>query len=83
LKKPFYLLLGILFLGLVFVPTSCYAQEKPSEINIEDSAEVFLEEYSDDFEEAFFEALKQKGIENYDRAINLFLECKRLDAKNI
>ncbi|MFS4492805.1 tetratricopeptide repeat protein [Maribacter sp. 2308TA10-17] len=59
------------------------AQEKDSEINIEESAEVFLEEYSDDFEEAFFEALKQKGIENYDRAINLFLECKRLDDKNI
>jgi len=70
-------------LGLVLLPLASYAQEKPSEINIEESAEVFLEEYSDEFEEAFFEALKQKGIENYDRAINLFLECKRLDAENI
>ncbi|TMM58900.1 hypothetical protein FEE95_05570 [Maribacter algarum] len=62
---------------------SFYSQENVPEINIEESAEVFLEEYSDDFEEAFFEALKQKGIENYDRAINLFLECKRLDSENI
>lgn len=45
----------------------------------EESAEVFLEEYSDAFQEKFFEALKEKGIENYDRAINLFLECKRLE----
>ncbi len=69
-------------MGLILIPIYSDAQEKPTEINIEESAEVFLEEYSDDFEEAFFEALKQKGIENYDRAINLFLECKRLDAEN-
>jgi tetratricopeptide (TPR) repeat protein len=49
------------------------------EIETEDSAEVFLEEYSDTFQETFFEALKQKGIENYDKAINLFLECKKID----
>lgn len=49
-----------------------YAQE-------EESAEVFLEDYTDEFQEAFFDALKQKGIENYDKAINLFLKCKDLD----
>ena len=53
-----------------------YAQEE------EQSAEVFLEEYTDEFQESFFEALKQKGIQNYDRAIDLFLECKRLDSSN-
>ncbi len=52
------------------------------EINIEESAEVFLEEYSDAFQENFFEALKQKGIENYDKAINLLLECKLIEANN-
>ncbi len=56
-----------------------YAQE----IDIEKSSEVFLEEYSDLFQEKFFEALKQKGIENYDKAINLLLECKRIDHDNI
>lgn len=73
----------LLFIGVLTSPISLHAQEKVPEINIEESAEVFLEEYSDEFEEAFFEALKQKGIENYDRAINLFLECKRVDNKNV
>ncbi|MCX2718580.1 tetratricopeptide repeat protein [Lentiprolixibacter aurantiacus] len=41
----------------------------------EESAEVFLEEYTDQFQECFFEALKQKGIGNYDKAINLLLKC--------
>ena len=58
------------------------AQDDPPQLNLEPSAEVFLEDYSDDFQEHFFEALKQKGIENYDRAVNLLLECKRLDAKS-
>lgn len=48
----------------------------------EESAEVSLEQYTDEFQENFFEALKQKGIENYDKAINSLLECKRLDSAN-
>ncbi len=61
-----------------------YAQEEPDKtIEVEESAEVFLEEYTDEFQEAFFEALKQKGIQNYDRAVNLLLECKLLDADNV
>lgn len=48
----------------------------------EESAEVSLEAVSDEFQEKFFEALKQKGIENYDRAINLFLESKAIDEAN-
>ncbi len=72
----------IFFLGLPLTPFSTYAQEK-REIDVEESAEVSLEEYSDDFQENFFEALKQKGIENHDKAIDLFLECKRLDADNM
>jgi len=70
----------IFALGLLLIPRPSYAQE--NEIREEDSAEVFLEEYTDEFQEKFFEALKQKGIENYDRAINLLLECKRLDPDN-
>lgn len=35
------------------------------------------------FKRIFFEALKQKGIENYDKAINLLLECKQLQPDNI
>ena len=45
----------------------------------EGSAELFTEEYTDKFQDVFFEAIKQKGIENYDRAEALFLEAKKLD----
>lgn len=71
--------IAFIFLGYVTLWTT-NAQE--GEINVEDSAEVFLEEFSDDFQETFFEALKQKGIENHDRAINLLLECKNIDSSN-
>ena len=42
----------------------------------EPSADLFTEAYTDSFQETFFEALKQKGIENYDRARALLLKCK-------
>ncbi|APU10216.1 hypothetical protein A5M85_07945 [Cellulophaga lytica] len=60
----------------ILIASFGYAQE------IENSADVFLEEYSDDFQEAFFEGLKQKGIENYDRAVNSFLVCQKIEPKN-
>ena len=61
--------------GLILGQFFSFAQE-------EESAELYLEDYTDEFQEAFFEALKQKGIENYDKAINLFLDCKRLEPAN-
>lgn len=71
----------MVLLFLTIQPT--YAQEEPTKIiQEEESAEVFLEEYTDEFQNTFFEALKQKGIQNYDRAVNLFLDCKRLDSIN-
>ncbi len=72
----------MLFFGFFVIPGVFYSQEEAPEIDIEQSAEVFLDEYSDDFQENFFEALKQKGIENYDKAVNLLLKCKQLDAEN-
>ncbi len=71
MKKNFRIILGILLLGAITV----YSQE-------EESAELYLEEYTDEFQEIFFEAIKQKGIENYDKAINLFLECKGMEPEN-
>lgn len=47
-----------------------------------DSAGLTEDLNSDAFQEHFFEALKQKGIENYDRAILALLECKKLQADN-
>lgn len=72
-------------LGFLPIPSRTQAQEVPAPeigLDVENSAEVFLEAYSDDFQENFFEGLKQKGIENYDKAINSFLKCKQLDASN-
>tara|TARA_R110002020_G_scaffold122487_7_gene277998 strand:- start:9689 stop:10606 length:918 start_codon:yes stop_codon:yes gene_type:complete len=70
--RTFYLLsLAVLFNGGL-----AYAQETS------ESAEVSMEDYSDTFQEKFFEALKQKGIENYDRAITLFMECKEMDRES-
>ncbi|PRX56990.1 tetratricopeptide repeat protein [Flagellimonas meridianipacifica] len=62
---------------LIFcVPLGIWAQE-------EESAELFLEEYTDEFQNLFFEALKQKGIQNYDRATEKLLECKNLQPDNV
>lgn len=69
-------------LVLLVVTTQTFHAQENQEIQIEQSSEVFLEEYTDQFQERFFEALKQKGIQNYDRAINLFLECKQIDPDN-
>lgn len=49
-----------------------YAQDNTpfADVNVDDLGDV-----SDTFQEAFFEALKQKGIENYDRAIQSLDAC--------
>ncbi|RIV72821.1 tetratricopeptide repeat protein [Flagellimonas aequoris] len=71
MKKMFFLWMGVAVSAMTW--NTSYAQEE------QESAEVYLEEYTDEFQENFFEALKQKGIQNYDRAIDLFLKCKQLD----
>lgn len=78
MKRSQYIV--IVSLAVMLTTTDGIGQKKG--FDVEESAEVFLEEYSDSFQENFFEALKQKGIENYDKAINLFLECKLIDADN-
>lgn len=69
------MLLLQMIIGICVIPGISSAQ-------VEESAEVSLEEYTDEFQENFFEALKQKGIENYDKATQLLLECKRIDPTN-
>ncbi|WP_405384920.1 tetratricopeptide repeat protein [Maribacter sp. LLG6340-A2] len=71
----------IIVISCGFATLNGYAQED-QQIVVEESAEVFLDEYSDSFQENFFEGLKQKGIRNYDRAITYFLECKRMQPNN-
>lgn len=62
-------------LGIVLGGLAGYGQE-------EESAEWSADEYTDRFQEVFFEALKQKGIENYDRAETLLLEARQIDPEN-
>jgi tetratricopeptide (TPR) repeat protein len=57
-----YVFLGLLLFGISGIPIGVYAQNKPPTDD--------LENVSDDFQENFFEALKQKGIENYELALN-------------
>ena len=66
-----FILSGMLFA----IPERVHAQEE------EESAAISLEENIDEFQEHFFEASKQRGIENYDRAIDELLKCKQIDDK--
>lgn len=70
------LLVGMVLGASFMMQHYTYAQEE------QESADVYLEEYTDEFQENFFEALKQKGIQNYDRAVDLFLKCKQLEPNN-
>ncbi|MCX2681197.1 hypothetical protein OOZ15_14690 [Galbibacter sp. EGI 63066] len=72
MKKNFYIIL--LCFGILIVPQLGYAQEE--------NADTTNEVVEDAFQEQFYEALKQKGIENYDKAIQALLECKQIDPKN-
>ncbi len=50
--------------------------EPKQEVNIDDLGNV-----SDEFQEYFFEALKQKAITNYDKAIEALEKCVEIDAE--
>ncbi|WNM19701.1 tetratricopeptide repeat protein [Flavobacterium capsici] len=58
--------------GIFFVPNLLLAQTEP-----EDIASV-----NNEFENNFFESLKQKGIENYDKAIESLDKCLVLEPNN-
>ena len=47
------------------------------EVNEDDLGNV-----TDEFQENFFEALKQKGIENYEKAVQALLKCEKLQPQN-
>ncbi len=62
----------LVFLGMFCNPMSLMAQSNP-----EDIATV-----SDDFQESFYESLKQKAIENYDKAVQSLDKCLKLQPEN-
>jgi len=62
--------LSIIALFLSVFPV--LAQEEPDDIALN----------TDEFQIFFYESLKQKGIENYDKAIQALYKCEQLDPKN-
>ncbi|MGA1227166.1 MAG: tetratricopeptide repeat protein [Tamlana sp.] len=65
MKKQIYILLFLL--GISMIPQYNFAQNDD------------LGNNEDRFQELFYEALKQKGIENYDRSIEALLKCIDID----
>ncbi|MBO3115186.1 tetratricopeptide repeat protein [Winogradskyella sp. DF17] len=65
-----------LILVLILVPSLALAQ-----VNFNNRPDDDLGNVEDEFQEYFFEALKQKGIENYDRAVDALQKCLNLNSK--
>jgi len=74
MKKQFYII--VLLIGIVLIPQSSYAQ-----VDFNKRPDDDLGNVEDEFQEYFFEALKQKGIENYDRAVDALQKCLNLNSK--
>jgi len=72
MKQKIYIL--IFFFGMIFIPQMNYAQ-----IDFNKTPDDDLGDVEDRTQELFFEALKQKGIENYDRAVTALLQCIDID----
>jgi len=75
MKLNIYIKLFIL--GVFLIPKISFAQ-----VDFNKKPDDDLGQVEDNFQEHFFEALKQKGIENYDRAVNELLKCLELDDSN-
>ena len=57
---------------MFFISNAVWAQTEPEDIAID----------SDQFQDYFYEAIKQKGIENYDKAIESLEKCVALQSDN-
>ena len=69
MKKIFLL---CVFLGLLSTPISLLAQVEPEDVALD----------TDEFQNHFYESLKQKGMENYDRAIESLEKCLKIQPNN-
>ncbi len=65
--------LFFLFLVLLCNPVVLLAQTEPEQIKPE----------TDQFQDYFFESLKQRGIENYDKAITALEECLKIKPNDV
>ncbi|UJH90240.1 hypothetical protein LZ575_15330 [Antarcticibacterium sp. 1MA-6-2] len=62
--------------------TGMLAQENGLPIQVVQGNEDDLGNVTDEFQENFFEALKQKAIENYEKAIVALQKCEKLQPEN-
>ena len=69
MKKYLYLSLSI---GMFVISEPAFAQKEPDDIALAE----------DVFQENFYESLKQKGIENYDKAILSLEKCLKTQPEN-
>ncbi|MGJ8591396.1 MAG: tetratricopeptide repeat protein [Aquaticitalea sp.] len=76
MKQKLHIL--ILIIGMIFIPQVTHAQVDFNKKPTDDLGDV-----EDKFQESFFEALKQNGIENYQRAVDALLKCEKLDDSKI
>ncbi len=70
-----YLFIVVLVFGI------CLLQPSYAQVDFNKTAEDDLGNVEDEFQEYFFEALKQKGIENYERAVKALQKCLTLNDK--
>ncbi|GAA4280158.1 tetratricopeptide repeat protein [Gaetbulibacter aestuarii] len=72
-KSIIFILLTALFMGLQVTFAQVDFNKKPTDD---------LGNVQDAFQESFFEALKQRAIENYDKAIEALLKCEDIDRRS-
>jgi tetratricopeptide (TPR) repeat protein len=72
MKNKIYILYFLF--GILIFPQINYAQ-----VDFNKTPDDDLGNNEDAFQELFYEALKQKGVENYDRAVDALLKCIELD----
>ena len=63
----------------VFILTLCFSLNLKAQVDFNKRPDDDLGNVEDAFQESFFEALKEHGIENYQKSINALLHCKDLD----
>ncbi|WP_323787394.1 tetratricopeptide repeat protein [Psychroserpens sp.] len=72
MKTKYHILFVIL--GIFMLSQNTYAQ-----VDFNKRPDDDLGNYEDAYQEHFFEALKQKGIENYQRSVDALLKCIKIN----
>lgn len=78
MKRSVYIIFPVIISLLLSGPVLGQDEEIiMQEVNEDDLGNV-----TDAFQENFFEALKQKGIENYEKAVTALLQCEKIEPEN-